>query len=278
MNKKSILLVAISVAFSIGIVSFVIFQQGVAEVSSYDGPPKAVIIDQLYDDMPNESFHQMATSYLVEAGYQVDIVTTKDVTVDFYKNLPKMNYKYVVIRTHGAENADDVVLFTGEKYSEEQYIQEQLFGQVKKATPLLELAYKVDDADGSSDWVIVNETTRYLSILAKPVDQTRNEYFAISPKLVKDAMNGRFDDTVFVLGGCNTMSNPSLAKSLIDRGSSMVLGWDDAVGNADNDRFMLFFLENILVRNADIDEVLNNLPPYLKPEKMSYPANFEHYT
>jgi len=38
---------------------------------------------------------------LEKAGYQVDVFTTKDITVDFFKNLPQMNYEFVVIRTHG---------------------------------------------------------------------------------------------------------------------------------------------------------------------------------
>jgi len=263
-------------AIVLGIGFSVYFLQEDAQLETYDGPPKAVIIDQLYDEIPNEKFLLKATEYLEKAGYTVDIVTTKNVTVDFYKELPKMNYKYVVIRTHGAENIDDVVLFTGERYSEEKYIQEQLFGQVKRATPILELLYKVDYS--SPDWVIVNETTRYLKTSIKPVDETKNEYFAISPELVKQGMKGKFDNTIFLLGGCNTLSNPSLAKSLTDRGAALVLGWDDTVGNWDNDSAMLFYLEQTLIEKLEIDEVLETLGKKLNSKGMAYPANFEYYS
>jgi len=217
-NQKTKIVPIIAV-IAIGIGFSVYFFEGEAQLETYDGPPRAVIIDQLYDDMPNEEFHIKATEYLETAGYVVDIVTTQDVTVDFYKNLPNMNYKYVVVRTHGAENTNNVVLFTGEKYSEEQYIQEQLFGQVTKAAPLLQTAFQV--TDGSSEWVIVNSTYRTLTTPANRVDTSENEFFAITPNLVSHAMNGKFDDTVFLLGGCNTMSNPPVKELTLSNTSKL---------------------------------------------------------
>lgn len=268
-----------TIIFSIflGIGFSIYFFQGDFELQTYSGPPKAVIIDQLYDELPNDDFHTKTTEYLEKAGFQVDIITTKDVTIDFYKNLPKMNYKYVIVRTHGAENSNDVVLFTGERYSEDKYIQEQLFGQVKKATPLLEISYKID-IDNSSKWIVVNETDRYMIIPANPVDDTRNDFFAISSELVEHGMNGKFDDTVFILGGCNTLSNPSLAKSLIDRGASVVLGWDNAVSNVDNDRAILFVLSGIFENNLELNHVLKNMPDFFQPKFMAYPSNFTSYS
>jgi len=268
-----------TIIFSIflGIGFSIYFLQGDFELQTYSGPPKAVIIDQLYDELPNDDFHTKTTEYLEKAGFQVDIITTKDVTIDFYKNLPKMNYKYVIVRTHGAENSNDVVLFTGERYSEDKYIQEQLFGQVKKATPLLEISYKID-IDNSSKWIVVNETDRYMIIPANPVDDTRNDFFAISSELVKHGMNGKFDDTIFILGGCNTLSNPSLAKSLIDRGASVVLGWDNAVSNVDNDRAILFVLSGIFENNLELNHVLKNMPDFFQPKFMAYPSNFTSYS
>ena len=266
-----------AIVAGIAVASMLFFlSQGDMGSATYDGPQRAVIIDQLYDDMPNLFFHDQATKFLTAAGYQVDIVTTKDITVDFYKNLPKMNYKYVVVRTHGAENSQDVVLFTGEKYTEDRYITEQFLGQVQKAAPLLEVAYTVND-DGGSKWVKVNDTYSYMKTPAKPVMDSENEFFAISDDLVNHGMNGRFDQTIFILGGCNTLSNPSLAKSLIDKGAQMVVGWDNTVGNVDNDSAMLHFLETTLVENLPVDEVLEGLPQNQNQRYMAYPATLTYY-
>jgi len=269
--------IGILVSIILGIGFSVYFLQSEAKLETYSGQPRAVIIDQLYDEMPNETFHRKATEYLQKAGFTVDIVTTKDITIDFWKKLPALNYKYVVVRTHGAENTEDVVLFTGERYSEDKYISEQLLGQVKKATPLRELTYKIDGRN-SSEWVTVNETTKYLKTTITPVDETTDEFFAIGPELVKQAMKGKFDDTVFLLGGCNTLSNPSLAKSLTARGASMVVGWDNTVGNADNDFALLYILENSLVNNLEIDEALEGLKNNLNPDYMAYPSTLIYYS
>ena len=272
--SQKILFLLVAVAVVAGTLIFL--SQGSAQSTTYDGPPRAVIIDQLYDDMPNKEFHDEATKYLIAAGYTVDIVTTKDITVDFYKNLPKMNYKYVVIRTHGAKNAEDVVLFTGEKYTENKYISEQLLGQVKKAAPLLDISY-ILKPNADSKWVVINDTDSYLTFPADPVMDVQNPYFAISPDFVNNAMNGRFDGTVFLLGGCNTLSNPSLAKSLTDKGALLVVGWDNTVGNVDNDYAMLHFLKNTLVEHINTREVLEGLPQNQNPQSMTFPATLTYY-
>lgn len=279
MTKKNLLKIfGIIVIVAVGALLTTFMTQEQSVELAYDGPPKAIIIDQLDDEFPNPSFHQQATEYLEMAGYQVDIVTTSDVTVDFYKSLPEKNYKIVVVRTHGADDDDknNVVLFTGEKYREDKYIQEQLFGQVTKAAPLLEVSYKPTD-DDESNWVIVNDTYRYLKSTVKKDTSSENEFFAISPKLVSDSMRGKFTDTVFVLGGCNTLSNPSLANSLLKRGASAVVGWDNRVGNSDNDVAMLYFLDSYLNQDLDIAKSVDNLNKVMNPDWMPYPAKFTHY-
>ncbi len=277
-NQKTKIVPIIAIII-MGIGFSVYFFEGEAQLETYDGPPRAVIIDQLYEDMPNEEFHIKATQYLETAGYVVDLVTTQDVTVDFYKNLPKMNYKYVVVRTHGAENTNNVVLFTGEKYSEEQYIQEQLFGQVTKAAPLLETSFLVNEDNSSSEWVIVNASFRYLTTPVDRVNNIANEYFAISPKLISGAMNGKFNDTVFILGGCNTLSNPSLADALIKKGASAVIGWDNTVGSRDNDFATLQYLDDVFSNEIEMKDAVELISSYyLVPGYMPYPATFTLYS
>ena len=277
MNSKVIVLVVASIASIVGISAFFIFQEGEAQALSYDGPPKALIIDQLYDEIPNENFHKMATEYFQTAGYKVDIVTTKDITVDFFRNLPSMDYKFVIIRTHGANNEDgsEVVLFTGEKYTEDKYIQEQLFGLVAKAAPILEVDYATK-SDEESNWVIVNDTYRYMSSPVEVSAHSDNAFFAISPKMI-ESMNGKFKDTIFLLGGCNTLSNPSMAKALVDHGASEVFGWNNKVGSTDNDNGILYFLQSYLTQDLDFEKSLDNLQNAMKPQLMPYPAKFIRY-
>ncbi len=275
--KSKILVLASIVAITFA-VSILLIQNGDAEIVAYDGPPKAAIIDQLYDEIPNEKFHEQAIGYLEKGGYQVDVFTTSDITVDFYKNLPQMNYEFVVVRTHGVEDlsGENSMIFTGEFYSEDRYISEQLMGHVKRGTPLLELSFK--PADESSGWVKINETTSILKTPVKVEDLTKNEYFVIGPKFVNEAMNGKFQDTTFILGGCNTLSNPALAKSLVNRGASSVVGWNATVGNSDNDGTMMLLLKKMFEQNMQLDEAVNFISQHRNYDDMPYPASLEYYS
>jgi len=201
--------------------------------------PLAVIIDQLHDSIPNVYFQEKATQYLELAGYQVDITTTQDITVDYYKNLPSMNYKYIVIRTHGLEDPkynNGTFLFTGEKYSINNYISEQLSGQIGKGAPIYD-----------QERLLIEQENGTLE------DQM---YFLVGAKMVDELMVGKFDDTVILIGGCESLRNRDLAESLIWRGAADVIGWDRTIGSIENDRIMLKFLEKTLVDKEIIDDVV----------------------
>jgi len=225
-----------------------------------------------------ENFHLKATEYLEAAGYEVDIFTTKDVTFGFYKTLPEKNYKMIVVRTHGVTDPgnEKSLLFLGERYNEDQYITEQLWGNVEKATTLLELAFAQNDEE-SSQWVILNDTYRYKKTPAKVTATNSGEYFAIGPKFVNDVMSGEFSDTIFVLGGCSTVKNPSLAKSLINRGASFVVGWDDTTSSGDNDRYMLMYLKETLVNKMEEQKAVDYIMERYDRLDHKYYSNLKYY-
>ncbi|HLC24765.1 MAG TPA: hypothetical protein VJJ25_03965 [Nitrosopumilaceae archaeon] len=270
----SIIIVALSVFVSS------VFLYGGAEANNLttSTTQKAVIIDQLYDDIQNQYFIQKATELLDGAGYTVDIVTTKDVTIDFYKKLPTLNYKFVVIRTHGAVDSGDqtVTLFTGEKYDTEKYISEQLFGQVKKGIPFLERTFSTSVADSLRD--IANGTHRPITLSLTQTLSRNGEYFAITPIFVDSAMDGKFSQTIFVLGGCKTMHTDSLAQSLVQRGASSVVGWDNPVSSSDNDASMLELLEGLLEDKMEMNDAMDSAMELLPIDNMSYPARMKVYS
>jgi len=274
-----IIIAIILVAISVSATSVFLYSAAEANSLITDAIPKAAIIDQLDYDIPNKDFHQKATELLESAGYKVDIFTTKDITVDFYKKLPTHGYKFVVIRSHGAADANDdtVTLFTGEKYDIEKYTSEQLFGQVKKGSPLLEVTF-LGNTTGSQ-WDITNDTYRTITIPANQFFSSDEEYFVITPTFVDSAMEGKFSQTIFVLGGCKTMQTDSLAQSLVKRGASSVAGWDDQIGAFDNDAAMLKLLEGLLVNKMEmqdaVDSAMKLLPPF---ENMAFPARMKVYS
>jgi len=263
MNKKNYSAVIILALVGIGVVgisAFALLFQGNQEsaILEYDGVKRAVIIDQLYDEIPNANLHMQATNLLEEAGYKVDIFTTKDITVDLYKNLPSMNYNYIIIRTHSATDQDNesVGLFTGEKYQEEKYTSEQLFGHVTRGATIQELTFHSNEKN--SDWNIVNDTYREITTPATTESDAIDAYFLITPKLVKDLMIGKFPDSKVLIGGCSALENYSLAQAFIDRGASSVVGWDDLIDNRKNDAVIINFLEENLKNNLDTNEAVKS--------------------
>src|SRR3972149_7384639 len=274
-----IIIAIILVAISVSATSVFLYSAAEANSLITDAIPKAAIIDQLDYDIPNKDFHQKATEFLESAGYKVDIFTTKDITVDFYKKLPTHGYKFVVIRPHGAADANDdtVTLFTGEKYDIEKYTSEQLFGQVKKGSPLLEVTF-LGNTTGSQ-WDITNDTYRTITIPANQFFSSDEEYFVITPTFVDSAMEGKFSQTIFVLGGCKTMHTDSLAQSLVKRGASSVVGWDDQIGSRDNDIAMLKLLEGLLVEKMEMQDAIDSSMKFIPPfEYMEFPAKMKVYS
>jgi hypothetical protein len=270
----------VSVAVIVSIFSVFFYDTAEANnINTLDVPPRAVIIDQLYYDVRNDWFHEKASQLLEEAGYEVDIFTTEDVTVDFYKKLPLNDYKIVVVRSHGVADANDqdsVTLFTGEKYTTDQYISEQLFGQVKKGAPLQEVDFIVGGTE--SEWVIVNDTYRTLTVPANTNTSSDEEFFLITPTFVDDAMKGKFSETIFLLGGCSTMHTDTMAKALVKRGAETVIGWDDTIGSGNNDFAMLLLLEKMFADDMKTDDAVDYVMSKLPIEYMQFPSRLLVYT
>ena len=282
MPQKIIIFSLVAVAFSVMITISVQENFSENETYSYDGPPRAAIIDQLHDDLPSQYFQDRATELLETAGYEVEIFTTIQLTVDFYKSIPSMNYEYIVFRTHAIGNEgpdaagkEPVSLFTGEKYRDDKYITEQLSGQIGKGAPYMSSV--LDVSVDLSELTNSNKTSIEIDVTAtSQVVDDSNPYFLIGSKYVDDIMEGRFNDSVLVLGGCSTLSSPTLAKSLINRGASSVIGWDNLVGSINNDNTILEFLENHLINEMEIEDAVEAAMSKV-PKGSQYNATFSYY-
>ena len=261
-NKFVIIAIAAFASFSLLMIISVQENFVSNEAFSYDGIQRAAIIDQLHDDIPNKYFQEKASDYLQTAGYEVDLFTTEELTVDFFKKLPSKNYKLIVFRTHAIGNdgpdyfsEEPVSLFTGEKYRDDKYIHEQLSGQIGKGAPLMSSTIGVS-ADLSE--LTENNDGENSVVASWEIVDTTNAYFLMGSKYVDELMEDRFPGSILVLGGCSTLSNPTLAKAFVNRGASSVIGWDSLVGSYANDIVILSFLENYLINELDIKDAVNS--------------------
>ena len=219
---------------------------------------KAVIIDQLERDMPNPSFQNQTMEYFSKAGYEVDLYTYDDITIDFYKNLPSMDYNFIVFRSHALAIYGDNPsswLFTGEKYSEEKYIQDQLAGDlISRAVP-----YRISQAkDLGFDTA------------------SKDRHFIVSAKFVENLMTDKFPNSIVILGGCDTMKHPDFGHAFIERGASSVIGWNGLIDAIENDQVLSSLLKEILIEKSDIDDAVDSvMEEYLKEKDTD--IRLKHY-
>ena len=176
------------------------------------GPPRAVIVDQLSLTFPNPDFREEATGKLEQAGYEVDYIPGEEVTVDFYRDLPKRGYDLLIIRAHAGRNyidgepTEDTSLFTGEPYSDTRYLDDQLQQRLRVAF------YEPRDLENENDL-----------------------FFAVPPAFVRSSMKGDLDGATVILMGCDVLRGEQLAGAFVERGAATVVGWDDQVSASHTD-------------------------------------------
>ena len=94
---------------------------------------------------------------------------------------------------------------------------------------------------------------------------TENMYFVVGSKLMDELMVGEFSDSVIIIGGCESTRNHDLPKSLLERGASVVVGWDRSINSLENDRVMLELLEETLVNKIGIHDGINTVMEKHRP-------------
>ena len=213
----------------IGLVLFI----GCFEEPTVEAGVKAAIVDQLYVLEPNQDFIDQAKAHLEAYGFEkVDVYQGEEVSVRFYRELPKHRYKLIIFRTHSGlmqrqEDSQAVVkeetyLFTGETYSKTKYVREQLTDQMLPAK-------MVED---------------YPSV------------FAVNAKFLLASMSGRFEDTVVIMMGCGTTYLSDMAGAFVIKGASSYIGWDSGVALGYVDEATVVLLQNLFVEELTVAEAV----------------------
>jgi len=211
---------------------------------------RATIVDHLSLTYPNQTFVQTATNILRQAGYTVDYHPGEEVTVDFYRNLPTQGHNIVILRVHSAlVSAQDppITLFTSEPYSRTKYVYEQMKDQI--------------------GWV----TYRFEN--GTPKEPT---YFGISPLFVKQSMNGRFQDTIIILMGCNGLTYDGMAQAFVQKGARAYISWSDAVIASHTDQATIQLLKHLVAENQTIKQAVTETMREVGPDQV-YRSQLGYY-
>lgn len=204
------------------------------------GPPKAAIVDHLSLTFPNEDFIQNATDTLQQAGYIVDYFPGEEVTVEFYRQLPTHDYDVILFRVHAdrlqatlnGREIDEVILFTGEPYSERKYLEDR-----SKARLTIARYYEGGE-----------------------------RYFGIAPDFIDDRMVGNFDGTKIIMMGCEGLLSDRTAQAFIDKGASTYISWDETVSASHTDAASERLLELLLLEGQTPTEAAAQTMAELGPD------------
>lgn len=193
---------------------------------------KAAIVDQLYVLEPNQDFIDEVKAHLEAVGFDVAIYQGEQVSVNFYRQLPKHQYKLIIFRAHSGlmqrqEDSqvmvkEETYLFTGEAYSKTKYVREQLTDQMLPARM-------------TEDYPLV---------------------FAINSKFLLTSAAGRFQDTAVIMMGCGTTYLNDMAGAFVLKGASTYIGWDSGVGIGYVDEATLVLLQNLCIEELTVEEAV----------------------
>jgi len=201
---------------------------------------KAALVDQIALTNPNPEFTGQALAYLKEAGFSVDVYAGEEVTIEFYRTLPTKGYKLILIRTHATNILNEnipggpVFLFTSEIYDKNRYVKEQLTNHIGR--------------------------TKLLYDPSSPL------YFAIVSGFVQYDMVGHFDDTLIIIGGCQSLGTPDLAQAFIYRGAAAVVGWNEWVDLSHNDQAILHLLRGLTVEKLTLEQAVRKTMNEIGPD------------
>ncbi len=194
-----------------------------------DNLKKAAIIDQLYIRESNPELIAQVTGVLESYGFKVDVWQGVDISVDFYRKLPSLGYKLILLRVHSGLlvslegdkviTLDTTYLFTAENYTTTRYITDQLTDKVSNA--------------------VMGENTPLV--------------FAVNSEFIRDA-EGQFNHTVVLAMGCESYKYDDMPAVFIQKGASVYIGWNDVVSLEHADRVILSLIKNLCTANLSVSQ------------------------
>jgi len=228
-------------------------QPSASQTVSSTSEPKAAIVDQLSLTYPNQTFIEIATNTLEQAGYRVDYYPGENVTIEFYRNLPTYNYGLIILRVHSGfimGGGTSTFIFSSELYNTQKYVYEQLTDQI---------ALTRLQGGGPT-------------------------YFGINENFVKSSMKGTFNKAIIIMMGCNGLQYISMAKVFMEKRAKVYLGYSEPVTASYTDEATTHLLQHFLIEKRTLKESVQETfkevgaDPVYNSLLLYYPSEAGDYT
>ncbi len=219
------------------------YGSGEGSLEGLMGRCSVLYIDQLSGDYPNSPLTAQVVRNLTSIGCSVTVLPSNEFTLNSFKLFKY--YDVIIFRGHtGWANYLDpetgrvkvlVGWFTGERYSRDAYPDLQRRGLVVEGVPLL-----------------------------RPVEGYNKTYVAVTQYYIKEYVTVK-EGSVFILATCFSGSQ-ILADILLEKGASVVIGWDKNVTIYKADLTLSRLVEEY-VKTHDWAEAARRLPLEYKVEE-----------
>lgn len=190
---------------------------------------KVALVDPLGDE--DAGFSEKCIGLLEGSGLMVDTYTGGEVSVEMLRELPG-DYRLIILRAHSTIYHEYVWFFTGEEYSRDKYVIEQMADEVHRARPSMESEYM----------------------------------FAVGADFVLQNYRERFKDTLIIMMGCDGLGSHDLAQAFIQCGASTYVSWDGPVSLPHTDEATLTLLEALLEPNTTLREAVEEAMKRIGPD------------
>ena len=185
------------------------------------GNEKIAIIDPLAQPDSENGFTATCLETFESAGYEVDVWSGQEVTVDRLKNIPE-GCAAIVLRVHSTVYHGQVWFFTGERYDSTKHVLEQLADDVHRAR--------------------TDEGSEYL--------------FAVGADFVLRFMEGRLNNTLVILMGCDGLASQNLARAFLAVGASAYVSWDGPVSLPHTDEATTALIEGLVLEGLCLEDAI----------------------
>jgi len=197
----------------------------------------AIVIDSISVD---SEFRTMSMTLLSENGYQTIYIYGEEVTVEFFKNLPKKDL--YILRVHSTCINNRTWIFTGEQYSPEKY-------------PILQLTDLIHRARTS-----INSS----------------HYFCVSPEIIREYNKDGFKDATILMMGCEGLNAEDLAHAFYDEGASVYISWDGYISLEHTDQAFLALIEALCSHNLTVSDSLTYVLDHARSDPI-YSSSLKYY-
>jgi len=78
-------------------------------------------------------------------------------------------------------------------------------------------------------------------------------------------MNGKFQNTVIIMMGCDGLKNPDMAKAFIEKGAKVYISWDDSILGTRNDPAIKCLLQHLITEKQTVKKAVAETMKEFKP-------------